>query len=70
MHMMTDRQLADRFQVSRVSIWRWSKTNAQFPKPIVISPGCVRWRVTDIVAYEVMLATKAASASPAPSAAA
>ena len=65
MHMLTDRQLAERFQVSRVSIWRWTKFKPEFPKPITISAGCVRWRLADIEAFEAKLAAQANAASAA-----
>ncbi len=42
-----DTDLAQRFGVSRVTIWRWVKNN-QFPAPVRFSVGCTRWNSDDI----------------------
>jgi prophage regulatory protein len=39
---MSDLQLAERYGVSRSTIWRWSLRGI-LPKPIEISPGTTRW---------------------------
>lgn len=49
---MTDKQVADRFGISRVTVWRWRKTDATFPAPITLSAGCVRWKLSDIEEWE------------------
>lgn len=54
---MTDKQVAERFGISRVTVWRWRKTDPAFPAPITLSPGCVRWKLADIEMWE---ASKAA----------
>lgn len=54
---LNDKQVAERFGISRVTVWRWRKTDAAFPAPITLSPGCVRWRLVDIEVWE---ASKAA----------
>lgn len=46
-----DTAVADRFSVSRATIWRWSQSG-KFPKPIKLSPGCTRWRLSDVEAWE------------------
>jgi predicted DNA-binding transcriptional regulator AlpA len=48
----SDQQLADRYGVSRVTIWRWRKSDPSFPQPISLSPGCVRWRLDQIEQWE------------------
>jgi len=48
---LADTQLADRYSVSRSTIWRWSH-NGRLTKPVKISPGCTRWRLADIEAWE------------------
>lgn len=48
----SDRQLADRYNVSKPTIWRWLKSNPDFPKPVRFSPGCTRWKIAEIEAYE------------------
>lgn len=49
---LSDQQLADRFAVSRVTVWRWARNDAAFPQPLKLSPGCSRWRLTDIERWE------------------
>lgn len=49
---VSDRQLAERYSVSRPTVWRWLKTDPKFPRPIKLSPGCTRWRATDIEEWE------------------
>lgn len=46
-----DLQLAQRFGVSRATIWRWAQ-KGKFPQPIKLSPGCTRWRLSDVEAWE------------------
>lgn len=48
---LSDKQVADRYSVSRISIWRWQK-QGHFPKPVSLSPGCTRWKLSDIEAWE------------------
>lgn len=49
---LSDEQLGERYGVSRVSIWRWHRTNPAFPRVIKLSPGCARWRLSEIEAWE------------------
>lgn len=48
----TDAQIAARFGVHRTTPWRWAKTDPTFPKPVNLSPGCTRWKLSDITAWE------------------
>ena len=52
MTYITDQQLADRFQVFRTTIWRWRRTDPSFPRPVKLSPGCARWRLDEVEAWE------------------
>ena len=52
---LCDRAVAARFGVSRQTVWRWAKSSAKFPKPVVISPGTTRWLLSDLIAYELEL---------------
>lgn len=54
---VSDRELAKRYDVSRPTIWRWRHTR-DFPAPIALSPGCSRWKLADVEAWE---AARAAS---------
>lgn len=48
---LTDKQVAARYSVARSTPWRWVE-RGQFPKPVKLSPGCTRWRVSDVEAWE------------------
>ncbi|EYD75855.1 phage transcriptional regulator, AlpA [Rubellimicrobium mesophilum DSM 19309] len=48
---LSDKQVAQRFAVTRPTIWRWARA-ADFPKPVSLSPGCTRWRLADVEAWE------------------
>lgn len=49
---LTDEQIAARYGVHRTTPWRWLKTSKTFPRPIRLSAGCTRWRLSDIVTWE------------------
>jgi prophage regulatory protein len=57
---LQDRQVGERYGISRTAIWRWLKTDPSFPKPISLSPGCSRWRVDDLERWEQAKANHAA----------
>ena len=50
---LSDRQVAQRYSVSRQTPWGWLKKDASFPKPVSLSPGCTRWRLSDLEAWEI-----------------
>tara|TARA_Y100000780_G_scaffold72318_1_gene64805 strand:- start:194 stop:400 length:207 start_codon:yes stop_codon:yes gene_type:complete len=43
----SDVQLAELFNVSRATIWRWAASGI-LPQPVKLSPGCTRWRLDQI----------------------
>jgi len=49
---ISDIAVAERYQVSRATIWRWAQSK-RFPEPIKLSVGCTRWRLADIEKWEV-----------------
>lgn len=49
---LTVRDVARRFAVSVQTVWRWAKERPQFPKPVELSPGTTRWRMSDLIAFE------------------
>lgn len=49
---VSDKQLATRFGVSRPTVWRWVKSDPDFPKPVKLSPQCTRWRADQVEAWE------------------
>jgi prophage regulatory protein len=54
---LTDRRVAERYAVHRMTIWRWTNNDPTFPKPVRLS-GCTRWRLADLERWE---AAKAAA---------
>jgi len=58
---LSDLQIAERWGVTRTTIWRWRKTDPAFPKPVQFSAGCTRWPLADIEAYEAAKAGRAAN---------
>lgn len=46
-----DTDLASRFGVHRITIWRWTRQN-KFPKPVKLSPACSRWKAEDVDTWE------------------
>lgn len=49
---LSDHQVAMRFGVTRAAIWRWVAGNPEFPKPIKLSPGTTRWKLSNLVSFE------------------
>lgn len=45
------REVAERFNVSSGTVWRWTRTGA-LPQPLRLSAGCTRWRAEDVDAFE------------------
>lgn len=45
--------VARRYAVSIQTVWRHTKQNPAFPKPIKILNGSTRWRLSDVLAFEV-----------------
>ena len=48
--------LAERFNCSKDSIYRW-KREGDFPRAVKLSPGMVRWKLSDIEDWENKLRT-------------
>lgn len=57
---LTDKQIAARYGVTRPTIWGWTRDDPTFPKPIKLSPGCTRWKLSEIEAWEAAKAGEAA----------
>lgn len=49
---LSDNQVATRYGVTRTTVWRWRKSDPNFPQPVTLSPGCTRWRLADLEAWE------------------
>jgi prophage regulatory protein len=51
MKYLSDKHLAERYEVARATIWRWVRESS-FPSPVKISKGCTRWKLSEIEAWE------------------
>lgn len=49
---LSDRQLASRYSVHFLTPRRWLREDPTFPKPVKLSPGCTRWRLSEIETWE------------------
>ena len=58
---LSDLQISARFGVHRATPWRWAKHNPDFPKPVSLTPGCARWKLSEIEAWEQSKATSTAA---------
>lgn len=45
--MASDKELAQILGISRATVWRWASEGI-IPKPIKITPGTTRWKLSDI----------------------
>lgn len=57
---LTDKQVAARYGIGKTTVWRWRRTDATFPSPVTLSERCVRWRMSDLLAWEAARAGAAA----------
>jgi predicted DNA-binding transcriptional regulator AlpA len=51
---LTDPQVADRYGVTRATVWRWASAYPSFPKPHPITPGTTRWYLSELLAHEAV----------------
>lgn len=49
---LSDKEVAERYSVSRPTIWRWVKTVPGFPSPVHLARGTTRWAVAALEEYE------------------
>lgn len=49
---ISDLQVAQRYGVHRMTAWRWLKSDPTFPRPVKLSPGCTRWKLSEIEVWE------------------
>lgn len=47
---LTQQDVAERYKVTRISIWRWCK-EGRLPQPVIVG-GVKRWRLSDLEAWE------------------
>lgn len=48
---VSDQQIADRYGVSRATVWRWAARGI-LPKPKSITPGTTRWRLDEVEEFD------------------
>lgn len=51
---LTDREVAQRYAVARVTVWRWSQAGT-IPRPKKIGPNSVRWNAAELDAHDAQL---------------
>lgn len=49
--LVTDVHLAERYSVTRQTIWRWAR-ETDFPAPVKLSGRCTRWKLSQVEAWE------------------
>lgn len=53
---LSDRQIGARFGVHHLTPRRWVREDPTFPRPVKLSPGCTRWKLSEIEAWEILKA--------------
>lgn len=48
---LTTAQVADRYGISRTTVWRWIKAG-RLPEPVMIGPGVKRFSITELDAAD------------------
>lgn len=49
---LSDKDLSNRYSITRNTVWRWHRERADFPRAVKLSPNCTRWRLSEIEAWE------------------
>jgi predicted DNA-binding transcriptional regulator AlpA len=49
--LLTDAQVASVYGVSRPTVWRWTRIDPKFPKPVKAAAMTTRWRASVIRAH-------------------
>lgn len=62
---VSDSFLADRYSVSRNTVWRWVQQGT-IPKPIKFSHGCTRWSLAEVEAREQAIRSSSPNGGSAP----
>lgn len=58
---LTDEEVAARYNVSRISIWRWAR-ECDFPKPRKISGNTTRWYAPELDEHDMKIVQGGAAA--------
>ncbi|WP_321335273.1 helix-turn-helix domain-containing protein [Breoghania sp.] len=49
---LTVQEVADLFNCTVQTIWRWAREKNGFPRPVKVAAGMTRWRGSEILAFE------------------
>ena len=49
---LRDTDCSLRYGISRNTWWRWQRERTDMPQPVRLSPGCTRWKLSDLIAWE------------------
>ena len=61
---LTDRDLAARYGVSRITPWRWAKDEKRgFPKPRKLGANTSRWSAAEVEAYDRRMMNQSSEAA-------
>ncbi|MDU8911679.1 helix-turn-helix transcriptional regulator [Aestuariicoccus sp. MJ-SS9] len=55
---LTDTQIAERFGVHRLTVWRWHREDETFPRAYRLSERCTRWKLSELIHWETTRAQK------------
>lgn len=55
--------LAERYEKTVGTIWRWARLEPDFPKPLKLGPATSRWDLDEIEAWEARKAAEAEGAA-------
>lgn len=58
MQYLSDKVVAERYQTSRATVWRWAR-ESKLPPPIKLATGTTRWNLADLIAWETKQEGKA-----------
>ena len=51
MQFLSDKTVAERYDTSRATIWRWAR-EGKIPKPVRLSAGSTRWNLDELLQFE------------------
>ena len=51
LRLLSVAQVAAMLSTSKRTIWRWASTVVDFPRPVKLAEGTVRWRLAEIQAW-------------------
>jgi len=51
MQYLSDRSVAERYEISRATVWRWV-SEGRLPQPVKLSGGSTRWLLSSLERFE------------------